>query len=208
MSSETAAAPLSASTPPLLFRGLRGITRADLPREVLAGVTLAALAIPFNIGYAQVANLPPVVGLYAAIFPMAVFAIFASSRQLVAGPDAPIAALIGSLLLLLAPADDPRYVQLAYALALMCALVFFAPWAFKLGFLANFLSRAVLIGFVSGLGVEGVAAGVCTSATNGRATRATVPTPPCPSSRASTASARRRCRSFRWGSNAANRSLS
>ncbi|MBV9355634.1 MAG: SulP family inorganic anion transporter, partial [Chloroflexi bacterium] len=149
----SASAP-AAPAPPLLFRGLRGISSADLPREVLAGVTLAALAIPLNIGYAQVANLPPVTGLYAAILPMAVFAVFASSRQLVAGPDAPIAALIGSLLLLLAQPDDPRYVQLAYALGLVCALVFFALWAFKLGFLANFLSRAVLVGFVSGLGVE------------------------------------------------------
>jgi sulfate permease, SulP family len=120
----------------------------------MAGVTLAVLAIPLNIGYAQVAGLPPSAGLYAALIPLVVFALLSSSRQLVAGPDAPIAALIGSLLLSLAPANDPKLVQLAFAQALVCALIFFGLWALRLGFLANFLSRAVLIGFISGLGIE------------------------------------------------------
>ena len=65
---------------PRPFAGLRGITLADVPREVSAGVTLAALMIPLNIGYAQVAGLPPAAGLYAAIIPLAVFALLASSR--------------------------------------------------------------------------------------------------------------------------------
>jgi MFS superfamily sulfate permease-like transporter len=130
------------------------VTRADLPREVLAGVTLAALMIPLNIGYAQVAGLPPILGLYAAILPMVAFACLSSSRHLVAGPDAPIAALIGSLLAGLAAREDPAYLQLAYAQALVCAAVFFVFWWFRLGFLANFLSKAVMVGFISGLGVE------------------------------------------------------
>ena len=136
------------------FLGLRGIARGNLPAEIIAGVTLAALAIPLNIGYAEVAGLPPVTGLYAAVLPMAVYALFSSSRQLVGGPDAAITAVIGSLLFALAVPEDPRYVQLAYALALVCAVLFFAVWYFRLGFLANFLSRAVLVGFVSGLGIE------------------------------------------------------
>ena len=61
---------------PQPFAGLRGIRWADVPREVSAGITLAALIIPLNIGYAQVAGLPPVVGLYAAIIPLVVFALF------------------------------------------------------------------------------------------------------------------------------------
>jgi high affinity sulfate transporter 1 len=121
---------------------------------VLAGVTLAALTIPMNIGYAQVAGLPPIVGLYASIFPMLLFAAFSSSRQLVASPDAPIAVLIGSHLASLAVPGEPRYVQLAYAQALVCAAIFFLIWFFRLGFLGNFLSRAVLVGFVSGLGIK------------------------------------------------------
>src|SRR5688572_5941321 len=101
--------PQAATTRFRMFGGLRGLTKADLPAEITAGITLAALAIPLNIGYAQVAGLPAVTGLYAAILPLAVFGLFASSRQLVAGPDAPIAALIGSILLAMASANDPRY---------------------------------------------------------------------------------------------------
>jgi high affinity sulfate transporter 1 len=137
---------------PSSLTAIRGVN--DLPKEIIAGVTLAALMIPLNIGYAQVAGLPPIVGLYAAIVPMIAFALFSTSRNMVASPDAPIAALIGGLLAALAAPNDPRYVQLAFALALLCALIFFLFWLFRLGFLANFLSRAVLVGFISGLGVE------------------------------------------------------
>jgi high affinity sulfate transporter 1 len=137
---------------PLFLTALRGTK--DLPKEIVAGITLAALMIPLNIGYAQVAGLPPIVGLYAAIVPMVAFALFSTSRNMVASPDAPIAALIGGLLAALAAPNDPKYVQLAFALALLCALIFFLFWFFRLGFLANFLSRAVLVGFISGLGVE------------------------------------------------------
>jgi high affinity sulfate transporter 1 len=139
---------------PRLFTALRGVSGADLPREVIAGVTLAALAIPLNIGYAQVAGLPAIVGLYAAIVPLLIWPLFCTSRHMVASPDAPVAALIGSLLAALAAPSDPRYVQLAYALALVCAVIFILFWLFRLGFLANFLSKAVLIGFISGLGIE------------------------------------------------------
>ncbi|MEV0618247.1 SulP family inorganic anion transporter [Nonomuraea sp. NPDC050404] len=135
--------------------GLRGVRRGDLVKEGTAGVTLAALAIPLNIGYAQIAGLPPVVGLYTAILPMLVFALFCSSRQLVASPDAPIAALIASLLVaIVARPGSPQYVELAYAQALVCAVVFLLFYAFKLGFLANFLSEPVLVGFIAGLAVE------------------------------------------------------
>jgi high affinity sulfate transporter 1 len=139
---------------PRFLVGIRGVKRQDLQREILAGITLAALMIPLNIGYAQVAGLPPIVGLYAAIVPMVVFALCSTSRNLVASCDAPIAALIGSLLVTLAAPGDPRYVQLALALALTCAAIFFLFWLFRLGFLANYLSRAVLIGFISGLGID------------------------------------------------------
>ncbi|MCF6466825.1 STAS domain-containing protein [Nonomuraea sp. MG754425] len=133
--------------------GMRG--PLHWPREITAGVTLAALAVPLNIGYAQIAGLPPIVGLYTAIVPMLVFALTCSSRQLVASPDAPIAALIASLLIaIVARPGSPQYVELAYAQALVCAVVFLLFYAFKLGFLANFLSEPVLVGFIAGLAVE------------------------------------------------------
>lgn len=137
-----------------LFQGLRGVERTDLPAEILAGVTLAALMIPLNIGYAQVAGLPATVGLYSAILPMIAYAIFCTSRQIVASPDAAIGALLGSALVGLAAPGELRYIQLAYATTLLCALIYFLFWFFRLGFLANFLSKAVLAGFISGLGIE------------------------------------------------------
>jgi SulP family sulfate permease len=139
---------------PRPFAGLQGVTWADVPREAAAGVTLAALMIPLNIGYAQVAGLPPVAGLYAAIIPLAVFALLTSSRHLVTSPDASMAGLVGAALVAYAVPGDPLRLQYALALALLCGLVFFVFWAFRLAFLANFLSRAVMAGFITGLGVE------------------------------------------------------
>jgi MFS superfamily sulfate permease-like transporter len=81
-----------------LFSALRLLKPADMPNQIVAGITLAALMIPLNIGYAQVAGLPPIVGLYSSIVPMILWGLCATSRNLVAGPDAPVAALIGSLL--------------------------------------------------------------------------------------------------------------
>src|SRR5512139_2043707 len=139
---------------PTMFRGLQGLTLANLPSEVSAGITLAALIIPLNIGYAQVAGLPPVVGLYAGIVPLVMFALFTSSRHVVGSPDAPISAIMGAILVGYAPIGDPLRVHYALALALLCGLLFFLFWMFRLAFLANFLSRAVLAGFITGLGIE------------------------------------------------------
>jgi len=139
---------------PRPFAGLRGITPADVPREVSAGITLAALMIPLNIGYAQVAGLPPVAGLYAAIIPLVVFALLTSSRHLVTSPDASMAGLVGAALVAFAAPGDPQRLQYALALAVICGLVFFVFWFFRLAFLANFLSHAVMVGFITGLGIE------------------------------------------------------
>jgi high affinity sulfate transporter 1 len=127
---------------------------ADVPREVSAGVTLAALMIPLNIGYAQVAGLPPVAGLYAAIIPLAIFALLTSSRHLVTSPDASMAGLVGAALVAFAAPGDPLRLQYALALAVIIGVLFFVFWIFRLAFLANFLSRAVMAGFITGLGIE------------------------------------------------------
>ena len=136
------------------FAGLRGTKVADLPRETAAGITLAAMIIPLNIGFTQVAGLPATAGLYAGIIPLVLFAIFSSSRQVVASPDAPITALLAATLVAFAPVGDPLRLQYALAIALMSGLLFFVFWVFRLAFLANFLSRAVLAGFITGLGIE------------------------------------------------------
>jgi len=139
---------------PRPFAGFQGITLADVPREMSAGITLAALMIPLNIGYAQVAGLPPVAGLYAAIIPLVVFALLTSSRHLVTSPDASMAGLLGAALVAFAAPGDPLRLQYALAIAVVCGLLFLGFWIFRLAFLANFLSRAVMVGFITGLGIE------------------------------------------------------
>ena len=84
---------------PTMFSGLKGATWANLPNEISAGITLAALIIPLNIGYAQVAGLPPVFGLYAGIIPLAIFALFTGSRHVVPSPDASSSAIVGAILI-------------------------------------------------------------------------------------------------------------
>ena len=152
--SETTKSNKKQSRWPVPFAGLRGVKPADLPREISAGVTLAALMIPLNIGYAQVAGLPPVAGLYAAIVPLIILALLTSSRHLVTSPDASMAGLVGAALVAFAAPGDPMRLQYALALALMIGGLFFIFWLFRLAFLANFLSRAVMVGFITGLGIE------------------------------------------------------
>ena len=137
-----------------LFAGLAGTGPRGALREASSGVTLLALAVPLNIGYAQIAGLPPTAGLYALIVPTVVFALLTTSRQLVAAPDASAAALVASSLAPLAMAGTEHYLALAAAQALVGGVIFALCWAFKLGFLANFLSVAVLVGFVGGLAAD------------------------------------------------------
>ena len=99
--------------------GLQGIGMADLPREVSAGLTLAALIIPLNIGYAQIAGLPPAMGLYAGIVPLIVFGLFTSSKNVIGGPGPTTAALVAAALVGTAAPGDPQRIQYALALALI-----------------------------------------------------------------------------------------
>ena len=133
---------------------LVGLNRSNLLRELTAGVTLLAIAIPLNIGYAQIAGLPPTAGLYALVLPAVIYALVVSSRQLVASPDAAAAALVASSLGGLAVAGSADYVTLALAQAILCGVMFLALAYFKLGFLANFLSKPILVGFVGGLALD------------------------------------------------------
>lgn len=133
---------------------LAGLTRQNLGTELLAGVTLLAIAIPLNIGYAQIAGLPATAGLYALVLPTVVYALVVSSRQVVASPDAAAAALVASSIGGLAVAGGAGYAALAMAQAVLCGIMFALLSLFKLGFLANFLSAPILIGFVGGLALD------------------------------------------------------
>ena len=137
-----------------LLRGLLPVDRSRLVPEVLAGLTLAALAIPEVLGYARIAGMPVVTGLYTMLLPPVVFALLGSSRHLVIGADSATAAILAAGLTALAVPGSPRYVQLAGTAALLVAVLLVLARVLRLGFLANFLSRTVLVGFLTGVGLQ------------------------------------------------------
>lgn len=137
-----------------MIRVLPGLTKRTLLTEAVSGVTLLAIAVPLNIGYAQIAGLPPTAGLYALIVPSALFALLASTRQLVASPDAAAAALVASSLAGLTAVGGKEYLAMALAQAIIGGGLFFICSFFRLGFLADFLSEPILIGFVGGLALD------------------------------------------------------
>jgi high affinity sulfate transporter 1 len=134
------------------------IERSRVPAEMLAGLTLAALGIPAVLGYAKIAGMPLVTGLYTMLLPMAAFAVLGSSRHLVVAADSATAAILAAALTGLAAAGSERYVRLAGLAALLTAGMLLVARLARLSFLANFLSRTVLVGFLTGVGIQ-VAAG-------------------------------------------------
>lgn len=138
--------------------GLLPVSRSQLGLDGLAGVTLAALAIPEVLGYARIAGMPVVTGLYTMLVPMVVFALVGSSRHLVVAADSATAAILAAGLGAVATVGSPRYVQLAGTAAVLVGLLLVVARVVRLGFLANFLSRTVLVGFLTGVGIQ-VAAG-------------------------------------------------
>ena len=147
----------SAKTQVQRFPVLQGVLPIDskqVPLDIIAGITLAALAIPEVMGYTKIAGMPVVTGLYTILIPMALFALFGSSRHLVVGADSATAAIMAAGLVGLATTASPEYVAYAGILALMAAIFLIVARLIKLGFLADFLSRTVLIGFLTGVGIQ------------------------------------------------------
>jgi sulfate permease, SulP family len=141
-----------------VLHGVLPIDRSRVPADMLAGLTLAALGVPEVLGYAKIAGMPLVTGLYTMLLPMAVFAVLGSSRHLVVAADSATAAILAAALTGLAAAGSPAYVRLAGLAALLAGVMLLAARLARLGFLANFLSRTVLVGFLAGVGIQ-VAAG-------------------------------------------------
>jgi high affinity sulfate transporter 1 len=137
-----------------ILQGILPIVGSRVPTDIIAGITLAALAIPEVMGYTKIAGMPVVTGLYTILIPMALFAIFGSSRHLVVGADSATAAIMAAGLAGVAATASPQYVALAGLLALLTALLIILGRILRLGFLADFLSRTVLIGFLTGVGIQ------------------------------------------------------
>jgi sulfate permease, SulP family len=137
-----------------LFQGILPLDPTRIPSEAIAGATLAALAIPEVMGYARIAGMPVVTGLYTLLVPLLLFALLGSSRHLVVGADSATAAVLAAGLIGLAAAGSDQYVALAGVLAIMAGAALLVARMVRLGFLADFLSRTVLVGFMTGVGIQ------------------------------------------------------
>ncbi len=137
-----------------MFKGIVPIDRNQVPKEIIAGISLACLAIPEVMGYTKISGTPVITGMYTILIPALLYAIFGSSRHLVVGADSATAAILASGLAAITLAGPADYMAMASLLALMSAALLLIARFFKLGFLADFLSRSVLIGFMTGVGVQ------------------------------------------------------
>ena len=137
-----------------LFQSARPLSGTRAVRDALAGVQLAAMNIPQALGYTKIAGTPVVTGFYTLLLPPLAFAAFGSSRYLVVAADSATAAILSGGLIGMAPLGSARYVELTSLVALLTALFLLAARLLKLGFLADFLSQTVLIGFLTGVGFQ------------------------------------------------------
>jgi SulP family sulfate permease len=132
---------------------LSGYDRATLKLDFTAGLTVAALALPSGIAYAELAGLAPVAGMYALLLPTLAYALFGSSRQLIIGPEGSIAALVAAAIVPLASGDPLTYATLAALLALLVGAIYVLAAIARLGWIADYFSRPVLVGYISGVAV-------------------------------------------------------
>jgi high affinity sulfate transporter 1 len=139
------------------LRVVRTYRREWFPSDVVAGVSVAAVAIPIGIAYARLAGFPPVVGIYSCILPPVAYAIFGSSRQLIVNPDAAACAIVAATLAPMAAGDAARYADLSIALTFLTGLLCIAGGLAGLGVIANFLSRPILTGYLNGIALSIIA---------------------------------------------------
>ena len=131
---------------------------ASAGRDLLAGLTVAALAVPSAMAYGQLAGLSPVNGLYALLLPTVAYVLLGSSRRLVIGPEGATSTLVAAAVLPLAVAGSADAVEVASMLALLVAVCFFLAWLLRIGWIADYFSRPVLIGYLHGVAITLVVA--------------------------------------------------
>jgi high affinity sulfate transporter 1 len=128
--------------------------RSSAPHDFVAGLSVAAVALPVGVAYAQLAGFNPAVGLYSSILPLLAYAVFGTSRQLIIGPDAATCALITAAVTPLAAGNQETYESLSVTLAFLAGLFCIGASFFKLGALADFLSKPILVGFLNGIALS------------------------------------------------------
>src|SRR5262245_60955799 len=122
--------------------------REWLPGDLVAGVSLAAVALPIGIAYAQLAGFPPVIGIYSCILPPVAYALFGSSRQLVVNPDAAACSIVAATVAPLALGNEARYLELSIVLSVLTGIILILGGMAGFGAIANFLSRPILTGYL------------------------------------------------------------
>src|SRR5246127_5818649 len=137
-----------------LLQGLVPFRPREAVNDALAGLVLASMNVPQVLGYTRIAGTPVVTGLYTVLLPLVGFALFGSSRHLVVAADSATAAIFSSSLSRMAPLASEKYMALVGMLTLLTAGLLLLARVFKLGFLADFLSRTVLVGFLTGVGIQ------------------------------------------------------
>lgn len=138
---------------PLLL-SLRGYKKKYIKNDVLAGLAVTAIAVPEVMGIATMAGLPVQMGLYSIILAPVIFALFGFSRHLIVGADSATAVLLAGGAGALAVAGSSEYVQIITTIGLMSALVLLLIRLFRLSFLADLISRPVMLGFLAGIGIQ------------------------------------------------------
>jgi len=139
---------------PILFRAMRPFNGPGALRDSLAGIQLAAMNIPQALGYTSIAGMPPVTGFYTLLLPLLAFATLGSSRFLVVAADSATAAILAGGISGMAPLASAKYVALAGTVALLTAGFLLVARLLRLGFIADFLSQTVLVGFLTGVGFQ------------------------------------------------------
>ena len=135
----------------LLFKGYRA---KWLSNDITAGLSVASIALPIGLAYAGLAGLPPEVGLYSTILPMIAYALFGSSKQLIVGPDSATCMLVAASLTIFSSAGLEKYYSMSILLSLMVGAFCILAGIFRLGFIANFLSKPILTGFLNGMAIS------------------------------------------------------
>ena len=129
---------------------LRSYKASFLPHDLAAGVTLGAVLVPVGLAYGELAGLP-MAGLYGSMLPLLAYFLFGSSRQVVVGPDSAMAAIVAVAVVPLAMGDPGRLAMLCATLGVMVGVLCIAAGLLRLGFVANFLSKPVIVGFMHGV---------------------------------------------------------
>ncbi len=128
-----------------------------LSKDITAGLSVASIALPIGIAYASLAGMPPEAGLYSTILPMALYALFGSSRQLIIGPDSATCVMVAAAVGAYATAGTPEFRGLSGVFCVVVGALAVLAGIFKLGFVTNFMSKPILTGYLNGLGLSIIA---------------------------------------------------